>query len=145
MTPKVAALLSERPERLIRRLTVRQARVIAEALFATAAGPPPVSRMVWLAAELDDFLQRIGPDSRNTFRAFLLAVVMLGPVLMRRATPLGAMPIPERIEALERIDKSWAAGALLAVKAALCVLYYEHPDAAAEAGYDGSCLTEAGS
>ena len=140
MTRIGAAFLSEHSDKLVRKLTMRQARVIAEALFATADGPPPASRMEWLGAELDDFLQHIGPDSRNTFRAFLLAVAMLAPVLMRRLGPLGAMSISERIEALERIDKSWASGALLAVKASLCVLYYEHPEVAEEIGFDGRCL-----
>lgn len=38
------------------------------------------------------------------------------------------------------MEKSFASPPVLAVKAILCILYYEHPDAAREVGFVGQGL-----
>jgi hypothetical protein len=115
---------------------------IAEALFATAAGPPPAERLAWVVDELDDMLARVGAKSRLLFRLSVFAVAMLAPVLSLRFVPLGRMPLEARTHALEQLERSQLGLALLAVKAMLCVIYYEHPDAAREIGFGGSCLLQ---
>lgn len=118
------------------------ARALAEALFATDAGPPPEERLEWLTRELDDFLARSGSRSRLLLRLSLLCVSVIAPFMIFRVGPLRALALDRRTEALERFERSRLALPLLAVKAILCVLYYEHPDAAREIGFDGACMLQ---
>jgi hypothetical protein len=39
------------------------------------------------------------------------------------------------------MERTFLGPLLLALKTILCILYYEHPDAAAEIGFDGECMT----
>jgi len=119
---------------------VARAVVVAEALFSTADGPPPEARLAWLALELEDFLARAGARSRFVVGLSLFAVWVLAPLVMLRFTSLARMPVAERARALARLEDTFGAP-VLAVKALLCVLYYEHPDAALSVGFDGQCLT----
>jgi hypothetical protein len=122
---------------------LRAVRALAEALFATLAGPPPADRLDWLVQDLDDFLGRSGARSRVLLRLSLLAVSVVAPLMVFRLQPLRALPLDRRTEALERFERSFFALPLFALKAILCVLYYEHPDAAREIGFDGACMVEA--
>ena len=121
------------------RAWLHTATAVAEALFSTTAGPPPAPRLHWLASELADFLSRSAPKARWLFRASLLAVALLAPVLAGRPWPFRWLPIQRRIRGLERLERSAVGAPLFAVKAILCILYYEHPDAAREIGFDGAC------
>jgi hypothetical protein len=112
---------------------------LAEALFAADEGAPPAARMRWLCDELADFLERSGAKARLFFRLSLLAVSILAPLMIRRLVPLRALPLAERTRALARLEESAVALPFFAVKAILCILYYEHPEVAREIGY-GSCL-----
>jgi hypothetical protein len=47
--------------------------------------------------------------------------------------------VADRIRALLRLEHR-AGEPLIAVKATLCLLYYEHEDAAREVAFDGACL-----
>lgn len=114
---------------------------LAEALFSTEAGPPPRARLEWLSREMDDFLARAGARSRFVFRMSLFVVSAIAPLLVGRFSTLRALPIADRTAALEKMERGRLALPLLAVKAMLCILYYEHPDAAEEIGFDGACLT----
>jgi hypothetical protein len=120
--------------------TASAASSLAEALFSTDAGPPPAERMVWLGRELDDFLAHAGARSNFVFRLALFAVSLIAPWFIWKLGPLRALPVADRITALGRLEESPLGLSLFAVKAILCILYYEHPDAAAEIGFDGSCL-----
>ena len=66
-------------------------------------------------------------------------VSLLAPFFIGRLATLGSLSVPERIRALTRLEERFGEP-LLAVKAMLCLLYYEHPDAAREVGFDGQCL-----
>jgi hypothetical protein len=112
---------------------------LAEALFAAPEGPPPAERLRWLCDELHDFLARSGPKARFFFRLSLLAVSILAPLMVRRLAPLRALPLAERTRALARLEASAVALPFFAVKAILCILYYEHPEVARELGF-GGCL-----
>ena len=119
--------------------TILAASRIAEAVFARAGHPPPPERLAWLECELEDFLARSGPRSRWVLTIMVHLVSRLGPLFIGRCVGLGALPVPERIRALRRLEERFGEP-LLAVKALLCLLYYEHPDAAREVGFDGNCL-----
>ncbi len=122
---------------------IRRSRVIAEAVFTTDAGPPPPERLDWLALDLEDYFARSGALTRFIFGLAVLAVWLLAPLVVFRLTSLARMSLGERIFALTSLESGRAGGAILAVKALLCVMYYEHPEAAEQIGFDGLCLTEA--
>jgi hypothetical protein len=115
-------------------------RAAAEAIFATEAGPPPTERLDWLCVEIEDFLAHAGSNARFLLRFALLAVSVLAPLFLLRFTRLKKLPLAERVRALTRLEHSALGSPVLALKALLCVLYYEHPDAAREIGFDGLCF-----
>jgi hypothetical protein len=119
----------------------RTARSVAEALFTTEAGPPPAERLDWLVDDLDDFLARAGTRGQRVFRLCLFAISVIAPLLVFRFLPYRFLSGPTRSRALERMERSVFALAVFGAKAVLCIVYYEHPDAAANIGYDGTCLT----
>ncbi len=118
--------------------SLARARAIAEAVFATEAGPPPAERLDWLMADLEDFLARMG-RSRFTFVAGLFALSVLAPLLSLRFASLGSLEVADRVDVLARVEHGPFAFALLGVKLLMSVLYYEHPDAGAEIGFDAEC------
>lgn len=120
------------------------ARAVAETLFTTEQGPPPAERIDWLVEELDDFVKHAGPRARTLFRLCLLGVETTAPVLIGRPPPFHRLSAETRTRALEAMEQNAAFGlAVLGAKAPLCIIYYEHPSAAASVGFDGQCLTEA--
>ena len=125
--------------------TKRRTRAAAEAIFARIDGDaiaaPPEDRITWLVTDLDDFLARVRGQTRVVFLVSLWVVSVIGPLFVRAFGGLGALPVPRRVEALGKMEESGLAPAVLGVKALLCTLYYEHPDAAREVGFDGVCLT----
>lgn len=114
-----------------------QLRAFAEALFSTPAGPPSAARMDWLMKEMEDYLHCAGPAARFIFGLSLLVVSWLAPLFIRRVPTLRALEVPQRIEALNRMEESFASAPVLAVKAFLCVVYYEHPEVQKEIGHVG--------
>lgn len=112
---------------------------MAEAIFLTDSGPPARERIDWLALEIEDLLARAGARSRWVIGLALFVVGMLAPLMIWRFVPLARLSLRDRARALERLEDRFGAP-VLAVKAMLCILYYEHPDAAREVGFDGGCL-----
>lgn len=118
---------------------VRRLSVIAEAVFSVGALGPPPERLDWLRRELDDFLSRAGGQTRLVLSLAVWAVWLLAPLSCGRFRSLASLPIRERAYALSHLEDRFGAP-VLAVKALLCVHYYEHPDVAREIGFDGQCL-----
>ena len=116
---------------------LRSVRAFAEALFSTEAGPPPAARLDWLVGEMGDYLHRAGPAARFIFGLALFAVTWCSPLFIFRLPTLRGLDVETRIKALTRMEESFAAAPVLAVKAFLCVVYYEHPDVQREVGYVG--------
>ncbi len=114
---------------------LRRARAIAEALFSTESSPPPPDRIAWLLAELDLVLTHAGWRSGGFYKLGLLVVTLLAPLMILRPVPLHRLSIADRVRALRNLEHSFAAAVVLGVKAILCLVYYEHPDAARELGY----------
>lgn len=115
---------------------------MAEAVFSTEAGPPDAERIAWLSLEIEDLLARSGARTRWLLRVAVFVVGLLAPLFVGRLPPLGRLEVRERARALKRLETSSFGAPVLAVKALLCVLYYEHPQAALEVGFDGACLSE---
>jgi hypothetical protein len=117
---------------------------VAEALFTTDAGPPPKDRLDWLVEDLDHFLAHAGPRSRLIYRLCLLAISVLAPLTVWRLPPFRWLSQVKRVEALERLERSPLGLAVFGCKMLLCIVYYEHPDAARDIGYDGRCMGDDG-
>ena len=121
--------------------TIARARAVAEALFSTASAPPPMERLDWLSSELRSFVGHSGEDARRILGLSLFAVTVLGPLLSGKFGFLDRS-LEERRAILERVEKSLLSTTLLAVKAVLCILYFEHPDATREIGGPFGCLVD---
>jgi hypothetical protein len=135
--------LRSRPALPVPRGLVRHARTVAEAMFSSESGPPPPERLDWLERELADFLGRTGFLSMLVLRLCLFVVYASAPLMIGRFRFLSSLDVKERCRALDGFDRSALSPALLACKAILCILYFEHPDATAETGFDGKCLRSA--
>lgn len=137
---ELAPLRHEDGRPIVSKRTIARARAVAEALFLTRDGPPPGDRLDWLARELEDFLARSGSRSRLVVGFALFVIGVLAPLLSLRLVSLARMPVLERARCLARLEDTFGAP-VLAVKAMLSVLYYEHPDAARFVGFDAAeCL-----
>jgi hypothetical protein len=121
--------------------TLRALRSIAEATLWGPLGAPTAARLDWLMLEAEDFLGRAGARTRLLLRLSIFVVSVLAPACLRRFTVLSRLPLRERVRALAHLERSRLGAPLLAVKALLSLLYYEHEDAAREVGFDAHCLT----
>ncbi len=110
---------------------------LADVFFETAAGPPPAGRVAWMCEELRVAFADASIGSRLLYRIMLWLVCTIAPLLALRLWPLRFMGRPARLKALDRFERSPFAMALYATKAILAIRYYEHPDSAREAGFDG--------
>lgn len=117
----------------------------AETLFTTVEGPPPKERLDWLVDDLDDFFAQAGTRARFAYRLCLWAVSLFAPLLIFRLPPFRRLSRERRTHALERMERSFLGLAVFGAKAVVCLVYYEHPEAARFIGYDGSCLLPAAS
>lgn len=119
--------------------TLRAARVVAEALFSTSDGPPPPERLDYLERDLADFFGHVTLRARLLFRACLATVFWLAPLVLGRLPTMSRLSLADRVRALETMEATPLSLALLGAKAILCIVYYEHPDAARAIGWDQQC------
>jgi hypothetical protein len=118
----------------------RVAIALAETLFETDAGPPPPDRLAWLGADLDHFFVHAGGRARSVFLLCITAIDLLAPLFVGAVGSFAAMPAARRHVALTRFEASPLGLAFFGAKTALCIVWYEHPAAAREVGFDGLCL-----
>lgn len=107
---------------------------VGEALFSKGGAPPPEERMDFLRREVTDSMARGGPMLRLQITLAALVVSVIAPLCVGRIGRARGLPLALRVEALSKMERARAAPMLIAIRALLCLLYYEHPDAAAEAG-----------
>ena len=117
-------------------------RIVAEAIFSSRMGPPASERLDWLCSEVNDFVWHAGGRVRWLIRLSLLALNILAPLTILRLPGLSRLQVKERARALARLEHTRAGAPVLAVKALLCMVYYEHPEVAQEVGYDAQCMKE---
>lgn len=116
---------------------VRTARAVAECFFSAPGREAPPARLDWVAAELEDVAVHAGARGLWTVRVVAFLLAYLAPLFVRRVGHLASLSLPLRALALARMEASAAAPLVLALKAVLCTVYYEHPEVAAEVGWDG--------
>jgi hypothetical protein len=136
---EVVPLRNPDGSRIVGGATIRAVVGIAEALFSRNGAPPAAERLSWIEREMEDFLARAGSRSRLMFTFMVWLTTTLAPLLSGRFVLLYDLPLAERVRAIARLERRFSEP-LLAVKAILCLVYYEHPDAARDVGFDGQCL-----
>jgi len=131
----------ERKDGLSRR-TRRDARAFAEAFFSRDGTAVPAERLDHFEAEISDFFGNVRGRARLLFLALLGTATWGAPLLVGRPfVRLEALGIAQRIEALDAMERVPVAQlALFGLKALASLVYYEHPDAAAEMRWDQRCL-----
>ncbi len=112
---------------------------IAEALFATEAGPPDPRRVAWVCADFADFASRAQGRGRLVLLLSVWFLTWLAPLAVWRLGPLASLPLDLRAEALERVEGSGIGFIALAPKAMLCLMWFEHPDTQRETKTEPTC------
>lgn len=132
--PLPAARGEARRSGALSQATLHTTRAVADALFSREGHAPPAERMDWVMDEYADLMARTTGRGRLMFWAATFAVGRVAPLLIRRFTHLTQLDLQDRIRALEAMEASPLAGILIALRAILCIVYYEHPDAARATG-----------
>lgn len=113
--------------------TIDNLMALAEAVFSDGAPPPP-DRMAWTRYEFADFMARGSPRGRLMIRAGGLVVAIVAPLMIGKLRPFRRLGLEDRVRALEKMEATQLASIIIALRAVLCIVYFEHPDAAAEVG-----------
>jgi hypothetical protein len=79
-------------------------------------------------------VEHAGPRSELIFRGALVIATWMAPLAIGRRPPLERLSIEQRCVALEKAEATAAGLPMLALKAMLCFMYFEHPDARADIG-----------
>ncbi len=114
-------------------------RALAKGLFDTGAGIPE-QRLDWMLQDADAFLSAAGPKTGTLFASVMVALESM-PVLLGEGPRRFSKLSPQaQARCLERLERSRLSMLIALPKAVLGLVYYEHPDASAETGYDGDCM-----
>ncbi len=117
------------------------ARALAEALWSRdGKSAPSRERLAYFEDDLSDFVGHLNPRARLLFLACLGTITWIAPLLAGRLGRFGSLSIEERIRVIHALEKSPASLALIAVKAIVSIVWFEHPDTAREIGWDQRCL-----
>jgi hypothetical protein len=112
---------------------------LARGLYDRGEGVPE-ERLEWAVRDLASFLAHAGPRTTFLLALTTLAVEWLPIFFIGRFARLSRLPPDARARYLEKLDASRLSIALVLPKALLGLVYYEHPDAVRETGYDGQCM-----
>jgi len=103
---------------------------IAEALFSSDEQAMPAARLSWLVREYSDFMSRAPAKGRLLFTLATMVVSVLSPLLINKLPPFSRLSFDDRILALRALEASRFGKILIPLRAILCLIYYEHPEAA---------------
>ncbi len=115
----------------------RNLAALADVMFADDSGAPPSARIDWTVRQVAEFCRRVGGKAVFIFRLALWAISWVGPLMFFSLPPLRRHTFERRAEIMHRFERSPFGLALFAVKAFLCMHYFEHPDVAEEVHFDG--------
>jgi hypothetical protein len=115
----------------------RHLAALAEVIFAGDSGAPPASRIAWTVEQVRQFCREVGGKSVLVFRLALFGVSWVAPLLSGAIPPLRRHGIKRRETIVHRFEASIFGLSIFAVKAFLCMHYFEHPDVADEVNFDG--------
>lgn len=120
----------------------KQLHAIAGAMFSVDGRAPDRAQLNWCVHQIADILERVGGRGAFAYRFALWAVSWFAPVLIFRLPRFARLSQEQRIRALLRVESSPLKTLLFALKALLCIVYFEHPDAAKFTAFDGKGLLE---
>jgi len=120
----------------------KQLHAIAGALFSEDGSAPPAERLNWCVTQIADILEKVGGRGAFAYRFALFVMGYFSPLLLFRFRSFASLPQADRVRTLERVEQSALKTLLFALKALLCIVYFEHPDAAEATGFDGLGLLE---
>lgn len=120
----------------------RDLHALASVLFAKDNQPPDDARLNWAVRQIDDFLTKVGGRGAFVYRTSLFVVSWLAPLFVFSLPKMRSLSFEKRIHALERFESGPMGMMLFALKALLCIVWFEHPDSAKEIGFDGKGLLE---
>lgn len=112
---------------------------IAYGFFDRGEGIPE-DRLRWMIGDVDHFLMKAGWKTRSLFIIDMTAIELLPPLMIGRLCRFSRLKPKDRAKYLKKMDESRFCILLALPKAIQGLCYYEHPDALAETGYDGTCL-----
>ena len=128
------------------RLTDTQRRVIraiAEALFFDGEQAPPMHRLDWLEDDVDDYFSSISSTTQVGL-SFGLFVIQHSPLFVSaRLRRLTQLPVGDRVAYLEHLESSRVMPITMLfylVKVMISAVYFEHPEALRETGFDGQAM-----
>ena len=113
----------------------RRVASIAEVFFAEDGEAPPEDRIWWTSERVRDFCDRVGGKAVFAFRLSLFAVTWIAPLLSLRLPIIGRHSLADRMSIIDRFERSPFGMSIFALKAFLCMHYFEHPDVAREIGF----------
>ncbi len=128
-----------RPRRAFPEGARKATRSIAEALFSTDGSLPDAARLDELVDDFSDFYGRAQGNARLVLRLSLLVLMWVAPLFAFRPLPLSSLPLALRAHALEKLEASPLGPAALAVKAMLCVLWFEQAQTQRETNTVPTC------
>ncbi len=114
--------------------SVETMMAIAAATFSSQRGPPAADRIAWLRREYVDLMSRASGRGRFYFGAGALVVSIGAPIMIGRLRPFSRLTHEERVASLQRFESHALGSILVALRAILCMLWYEHPEVAREVG-----------
>ena len=134
-TLPLGGALSERERRIV--------RATAQALFFDGERDVPRARLDWLETELADYFEAISETARLAMRLGINTVELSPWLALRRPQRLSDLSVEARIRCLTYLEHSPVtplAVVFFAVKIFLSSVYFEHPEAMVETGFDGLAL-----
>jgi hypothetical protein len=114
-------------------------KALARGLYDRGEGIPD-ARLDWAVNDLASFLLHAGPRTSFLLALATLVVEWLPLFYIGRFSRMSRLRKDLLDRYLAKFDQSRLAILLVLPKALLSFVYYEHPDAIRETGYDGQCL-----
>ena len=115
-------------------------RALAQAMFAHDP-EPEASRLDAFVLDVDAYVSHASKMLRLGLLA-MLEVIHIAPLfLLWRFATFESLACPDRVHILERMERSRFVPltlVLVAYKAILCLIYFEHPDELADVGYSAT-------
>lgn len=122
------------PNDIISEFHQREIESISEAFFSADTVPMDPKRLRWLTREYCDFMGRAQAKQRFLFSTAVTIIAYLAPLFIWKIGPFSALNFDDRVRALKVFERRKIGRLLIPVRAILCLMYYEHPDAAQTLG-----------
>ncbi|MEE2900687.1 MAG: hypothetical protein VYC39_00060 [Myxococcota bacterium] len=122
------------PNETVSNFHARQIHYISEAFFSADTSPMDSKQLEWLVREYCDFMSRAPTKQRFLFRTAVTVIAFLSPLFIWKLGPFSTLSFNQRIRALRQFEQRKIGRILIPVRAILCLIYYEHPEAAKTLG-----------